>query len=487
VDRRLAQGPPGSPAAPSTAPWRDRFPGILVGLGLVALAVAVYSWSAPDRYYNHFVWQALAFLDGRAAIDFPVGPIDGTPGNSFFQDVLPLRGPEGEPTGRGLLPFPPLPAIVLMPFVAIWGIATDQRIVSVALGAVDVGLAWWALGRLAASWRIRLATTLFFAFGTVFWYAAQLGTTWFLAHVVALAPLLVAVGLALGADPRADRRARPPGDPIGDLSQGLRTAVRAPWSLLDRRQVLAGFLFGLACTARMTIAFGAPFFVLVGGGGSWIRRAASAGVGAAIPIGALLAYNVATTGQLVHPAYEYLYQLEAWGWPGLHYNLDWAIEDPRYLPQNLGIMFLAAPVLFPTEIPSALGLGSPLCLATDVRGLFDLGCPIALPQDVGMSVLLTSPAYLLLLPALSRVRRSRLVAGVALAMLAVGLVNAMHFSQGWVQFGYRFSNDLVAFALPAVALGMARRGGVGLTGVVLLAISMAVNFWGVKWGVLLGW
>ena len=29
-----------------------------------------------------------------------------------------------------------------------------------------------------------------------------------------------------------------------------------------------------------------PFFVLVGGGGSWVRRAVSAGLGAAIPIGA---------------------------------------------------------------------------------------------------------------------------------------------------------------------------------------------------------
>ena len=30
----------------------------------------------------------------------------------------------------------------------------------------------------------------------------------------------------------------------------------------------------------------------------------------------------------------------------------------------------------------------------------------------------------------------------------------MHFSQGWVQFGYRFSNDFVVFALPLVAIGI---------------------------------
>jgi hypothetical protein len=63
----------------------------------------------------------------------------------------------------------------------------------------------------------------------------------------------------------------------------------------------------------------------------------------------------------------------------------------------------------------------------------------------------------------------------------------MHFSQGWVQFGYRFSNDFVAFALPLVAIGMARRSRVGLLGVALIAVSIAVNLWGVIWGNVLGW
>ena len=468
-----------------TAFWDERFPGLVVGLGLVLLAGLVYWSSAPDRYYNHFVWQALAFLDGRAAIDYPVeGPIGGTPGNAFFQDVLPVKGPHGEATGRGLLPFPPLPAIVLMPLVAIWGIATDQRILSVGLGAIDVGLAWWVLGRLPITRSVRLATTLFFAFGTVFWYASQLGTTWFLAHVVALAPALLAVGIALGGDRDATGEDHePPESPIDDVLD----AVHRREPLLDRRQALAGLLFGIACTARLTIAFGAPFFLFVGGGGSWFRRGLSAAVGASIPIGLLLAFNLVATGSLVNPAYEYLYQLEAYGWPGLNYHGEWAIEDPRYLPQNAEIMFLNSPLLFPDATPNAIGPGRELCVDTKIRGLFDPNCPIALPNDVGMSVLLTSPAYLLAIPILRAVRRSRLVAGAVIAIVAISFVNLMHFSQGWVQFGYRFSNDTVMFALPLVALGMSRRGGVGLLGALLILVSVAVNFWGVTWGNLLGW
>ena len=60
-------------------------------------------------------------------------------------------------------------------------------------------------------------------------------------------------------------------------------------------------------------------------------------------------------------------------------------------------------------------------------------------------------AFLLMIPALGRYGRSRLVTGAALAILIVVLVNLMHFSQGWVQFGYRFSNDFLPFAIVLVA------------------------------------
>jgi hypothetical protein len=251
---------------------------------------------------------------------------------------------------------------------------------------------------------------------------------------------------------------------------------------------MAGLLFGVACTARLTVVFGAPFFMLVGSGGSLARRSISAGLGAIIPVGLLLAYNLVTTGQFVHPGYEYLYQLEANGYGALGYRPEWAIEDVRYLPQNLGLMFTSLPAIFPDVVPGGLGPGRALCTAEGaLRGLFDPECPIALPRDIGMSIVLTSPAYLYLLPALRRLPHSRLVAGSTLAVAAIAVVNLMHFSQGWVQFGYRFSNDFVVFALPLIALGIARRGGLGLLAAWLVGASVAINFWGMTWGNLQGW
>jgi hypothetical protein len=350
---------------------------------------------------------------------------------------------------------------------------------------------------------------------------------------------LAAIGVALGGDRDAarseddldeeDGRGTGGSGPGGAVAAGrVRLRSKAAGIVPDRRQFLAGLLFGLACTSRLTVVFAAPFFVLAGSGGSWQRRACSAALGAGIPIAMLAAYNVVSTGHLFHPGYQYLYELEAGFYTQLNYHLDWQIEDLRYLPQNFGIMFLNGPVWFPTEVPSALGLGGPLCTDPNaIRGLFNPDCPFVLPQDTGMSILMTSPAYLLGLPAIRwGFGLSRLVTGAALAVLFVALVNLLHFSQGWVQFGYRFSLDFAPWAILLVAIGLeriaagtergfagrihgtrvvassisdagvaAREGASGRIGawvvvgfaLVLIAVSVFVNLWGVVWGDVLGW
>jgi len=484
VDRSVAQGGPPDPRA---APWPDshntRWLVVTGGLLLALGALAIYSATRVDRYYDHFVWQAAAFLEGQAAIRFPVEGIVGVSGNSLFQDVLPIATSDGVP--RGLLPFPPLPAIVLLPFVALWGLATDDQAIFTILAAVDVAICWWALGRLAIRPAIRVGGTVFLAIGTVFWFTAQVTTTWYQAHIVAIGLTLLAVGIAVGGDPEAD------GEALPDMSRvfagaRLRLAV-------DRRQFIAGLLFGLACTARLTVVFGAPFFALVGSGGDWRRRSWSAGLGAALPIVALVLYNLATTGHVFHPAYDHLYLLESNGYPTLGYRPEWAVEDPRYIPQNLGIALFGLPDLLPSALPDSLAV-HPTLVCTEpgaVRGLFDASCPLAVPRDIGMSVILTSPGYLLAVPILRRYGRNRLVTGALLAIVAISVVNLMHFSQGWVQFGYRFSNDAAPFALLLVVLGadrLARRHAWGLPlATLLLGLSIAINLWGVLWSRMLGW
>ncbi len=245
-------------------------------------------------------------------------------------------------------------------------------------------------------------------------------------------------------------------------------------------------------TARLPLILAAPFLVLVGGGGTPLRRLVSAGVGGVVPVVALLAYTFLTTGSLIHPGYDYQYRLEVQGYPALGYNADWSVEDPRYIPRNLGIMFGTYPAVAPDVLPNTLGIYEdvPLCTQPDARrSLFNEDCPArradrprdepaavragAVPRAAGVPVARPVPAGL----------------GGALAVVMIATFNLAHFSQGWVQWGYRFSLDFLPFLLPLVALGAARPldGRPRLLAFLLLVVGALVNLWGVTWGQILAW
>jgi hypothetical protein len=433
----------------------ERVDPAVVGAGFVLLALVVYVLSNPVRqnYYNHFVWQAQAFLHLDAAIPWKV------PGAPSFQDVMPLA----HRPGFGLIPFPPLPAVLLMPLVAIWGISTDAALFAAVLGAVNVGLCWRMLLRLTERRDAAALGAVFYGFGTVAWYAAMLGSTWFLAHVVASTFLFLAITAALDAERR----------------QAVAGLARGVLGFVDPGQFVAGFLLGVAALSRLTTILGAPFFILVGGGGTWVRRAFSAGLGAAIPVGLLVAYNLAVTGHAFNPAYDYIAANE-YHPPGGQYRADWALEDVRYVPGNAVIMLLWMPQQ-PATTPDCAGGAT-----GGLGALLDADCAALRPDPLGMSLLLTSPAYLLAIPSLFSSVRRRIVAGAAVATVAIAFVNLMHFSQGWVQFGYRFSNDFAPFAMVLVGIALARFG-VRWWSVALVAASVLVNAWGVYWGVTLRW
>jgi hypothetical protein len=175
---------------------------------------------------------------------------------------------------------------VLLPFVALFGLDTSGSMVAVGLGALNVGLCWRMLQRVTDRRDAAFLGAIFYGFGTVAWYAAMLGSTWFLAHVVASTFLFLGITAAL----HGDRRER-----LGHHARAV-----AGWVVL--RQLWAGLLYGVAALARLPTIFAAPFFVFVGAGGSPWRRAVSAGMGAVIPVLMLLGYNQVTTGHVFHPA-----------------------------------------------------------------------------------------------------------------------------------------------------------------------------------------
>ena len=262
---------------------------------------------------------------------------------------------------------------------------------------------------------------------------------------------------------------------------------------LDRSQVLVGFLLGLAVTARLPLILAAPFFVAVGGGGTRQRRLASAAVGGFLPVALLLGYTYLTTGSLVHPGYDYQYRIEADGLPdaGLQPRLVRG-GSRATCRRTCGSCWERCPRCSPDTLPNTLGITEDVRLCTKPgaqRSLFDVDCPLAMPIDIGTSILLSAPGLLLALFAFRWRGRTRLGIGTAAAVVLIAAFNLGHFSQGWVQWGYRFSLDFLPFLLPMVALGAARPsdGRPRLLAIVLLVVGGLINLWGVTWGQILGW
>ena len=154
-------------------------------------------------------------------------------------------------------------------------------------------------------------------------------------------------------------------------------------------------------------------------------------------------------------------------------------------------MFGALPLVAPSVAPDTLGFSEPVPLCTEPdarRSLFDPACPLVMPVDIGTSILLSAPGLLLALWAARRRPLARLTLGAGVATLVIAVFNLAHFSQGWVQWGYRFSLDFLPFLLPLVALGADEsEGRPRLVAYALLVAGALVNLWGVTWGQLLGW
>ena len=139
-------------------------------LYLFLLAFLVYLYSNNGQYmrFNYYTHLAFSFLHGSLSVDNP--PV-------WLTELAHVNG-------QNYVRFGVAPGLVLMPFVAFFGMDTNEAIVSLLLGALDVALMWWVLGKVVRNQKVRLAGTVLFGFGSVFWFHASYGNSWYFAHVV---------------------------------------------------------------------------------------------------------------------------------------------------------------------------------------------------------------------------------------------------------------------------------------------------------------
>ena len=151
---------------------------------LLLLASTLPSVYIADGRRNLHVLQAKAFLEGRLDIE---------KSDVFPYDISFLGG-------RRYVAFPPAPAALLLPFVAVFGAeATNTPLIALALTALSIMLLHAILRKLAVPERLHLWVVAGFVLGTAYWYGlARSRDVWFFSQVVAVAFQLLAIHEALG-------------------------------------------------------------------------------------------------------------------------------------------------------------------------------------------------------------------------------------------------------------------------------------------------
>ncbi len=426
---------------PDTRPRR-----LLLALAIYATCAVTYAIVAgrgrlsEHTQFNHYAQLAHAWLHGRQ--DLAGGPPGYAMGNDFAQFE-----------GKTYISFPPFPALLMLPFVALAGSPENFRdgqfIVWLAgLGPALLFLVLEKLRRTERSVRSELQNALLgllFGVGTVYFFTAVEGTVWFAAHVVGVSLLTLYALFALDAE----------------------------------RPLVAGLMLGCAYLTRPTILLTAPLFALEA-----LRTCTKGGLPEQ---GTFRARTVATWQALDRPRLFRMYAVFAlpillafavmsltnhsrfhtWNptvghefltvaWAGRMQK--WGLFGYHYLAKNLGCMLTVLPWLAPKGVPVSWwpsGAG-----------------PASLPpfqiNEHGLALWFTTPIYFWLLRPRTR---GWLHDVVVLSVLGPLLMNLCYQNSGWRQFGYRFSNDYAPLLFVLLALGNRRMGG----------LFRAAAAWGVAW------
>jgi hypothetical protein len=368
--------------------------------GAAAFAVTALVGHLRATPYDNYVLLAQAFLHGHVWIDWP----------GAYIDALPYGG-------RYYIIEAPLPALLMMPLVAIFGTHANQTLVSALLAGVAIG-ATWELGERFGVARAHVAwICAFLLAGTDLLWCAMLGDVWFIAHVSAVCFTMLALVELAGK------------------GRGWLVMLWAACAFESRFSLI------VAVPVYAYILLADPHKPLALAAGWRCRLSSMARVLAPVAVLWVL-YNYARWGTWNDIGYTAWYHQDQAGSPtGSPFRL-------AYLPYQLWSFFVQAPA----EIPQFPGLQ---------------------PSYSGIALTWTSPALLL---ALLATKPARWVIALWIAALLAAAPNFLYYVNGFAQFGMRHALDFEPFLVALMLLAVRHR--YPAWGYVLTAYSILAGLWG---------
>ncbi len=338
-------------------------------------------------------------------------------GRLHLEGAPPHRNDWAKYQDRWYVSFPPFPTFLMLPGVAAFGLGFLDRLLVVLLSGLGPALSFLVLralvdrGNSSRSERDDLMLTGLLSFGTVYFFCAVQGSVWYVAHVVAL-PLFAGYLLA---------------------------------SLDARRPVLAGALLGCAFLTRTPALFAFPFFLLEARRDPDRRAAIRKVLLFALPLAAVGALTMWMNHARFDDPFEFGHRYLQVRWTGRIEK--WGLFNYHFLSKNLSAAFTLLPWL-------------------------SREAPFVKISNHGLSLLVTTPVFAWLLwPA----ARPGLHRTLWITTACVAIPSLFYQNTGWVQFGYRFSNDYSLLLVMLLATG-ARPLGRAFKAACIVAL--AVNLFG---------
>jgi len=361
----------------------------LVIIAFAALLVFLLS-KGPPPGQNHFVYLADAFLHGKLGV---------SGGGTVLAEIVPFNG-------SYYVVYPPMPAVLLLPFVALFGTSFNQGLMSVFLACLAVAATWLMLKKTGANGNKAIWLTALFGFGTCFWFTVVVGSAWYIEHVSAVLFLTLAITLAL----------------------------------YKKSPFLTGLLLGFAFLSRLPVILSFPFFLLLiyeqnSGWKPRLKQATYFVIGLSIIVGVYELYNFGRWGVFSDLGYSLI--------PGIQQDPSFTsgIFSLSYIPRHIYAILFQGPILlnsFPYFKPNWMGLG----------------------------LFFTTPAFLYIFKG----PWNKLSKYAALAVICILPILITHGTVGFTQFGYRFSLDFTPFLMLLVAKGMKENLGWQEKALIILSV-----------------
>ncbi len=342
-------------------------------------------------YFRDLAWS---FLHGRLDID-----------SSDPYDLVNFEG-------KFYLYWPPVPALLYMPIVAIFGLHLPDALINSFYGAISVGLFMLVMNALGRKFSIPFGRKeliwlgIFWGLGTVHFYMSMPGTVWFISQIAAQMFLLASLLVFL--------KAKKPGN-----------------------YILSGLWFALAVYTRNHMIFGLLFFAFLYLAKTEYKKLGnffSTAIYFIIPLMIIsilnLWYNYARFSDITENGLQYH---EMSSYFNDNYN-TWGYASLHYIPYNLYVEVVKLPQLM-------------------------FKWPFIRYDAEGFGFIWASPLFLLLLPALIMyfwslfnkkifdLNDKLVMTGALLTTILVAVVIFIIMGTGWAQFGARYTLDFHLFLI----------------------------------------